>query len=315
MEVFPLTLTHQKYQPNFLHVCGGVSTIPLFIQRIKLFSPRMWRCFSVDLLFLRAQEIFSTYVEVFPVRKGIWRHLAYFLHVCGGVSRETGARSAHLIFSPRMWRCFYADRRLRRRDAIFSTYVEVFPIRHLRAILLLYFLHVCGGVSKTIRLHWIHSEFSPRMWRCFCRIFKVNCELRNFLHVCGGVSYFLFSVCSMLRFSPRMWRCFSCAYVARYVTKIFSTYVEVFLLFRKLSGVSIIFSTYVEVFPSATGVPPEAPHFLHVCGGVSDLPAEVRSEYGFSPRMWRCFLLQIASGAMYLIFSTYVEVFPILSCS
>ena len=173
-----------------------------------------------------------------------------------------------------MWRCFYADRRLRRRDAIFSTYVEVFPIRHLRAILLLYFLHVCGGVS-----------------------------------------YFLFSVCSMLRFSPRMWRCFSCAYVARYVTKIFSTYVEVFLLFRKLSGVSIIFSTYVEVFLINAPVRQSLKHFLHVCGGVSGAAVSRITYAKFSPRMWRCFQMAQTKVAVRAIFSTLWRCFRTLICS
>ena len=112
----------------------------------------------------------------------------------------------------------------------------------------------------------------------------------DFLHVCGGVSDYASFTCKLTEFSPRMWRCFSCAYVARYCTKIFSTYVEVFL--RKFSCKARL------------------RNFLHVCGGVSQWRQQGMPKARFSPRMWRCFSDNRFSRNFARIFSTYVEVFP-----
>ena len=91
-----------------------------------------------------------------------------FLHVCGGVSGTKLSDWAQRKFSPRMWRCFgdQADELL--ADLIFSTYVEVFlwPLGLRPANM--NFLHVCGGVSPPVERVVAVTEFSPRMWRCFC---------------------------------------------------------------------------------------------------------------------------------------------------
>ena len=132
-----------------------------------------------------------------------------------------------------------------------------------------YFLHVCGGVSRVEFLNTGKSIFSPRMWRCFQHLFSMipranifstyvevfllclRCSLlyEDFLHVCGGVSKEIFVQGTAEEFSPRMWRCFFKAGYSRSITKIFSTYVEVFLILA---------------LPSIDTL-----HFLHVCGGVS----------------------------------------------
>ena len=152
------------------------------------------------------------------------------------------------------------------------------------------------------------------MWRCFHRyfdclesgqIFSTYVEVflllirlkvlpKYFLHVCGGVSEWFRDENLQDSFSPRMWRCFSCAYVARYVTKIFSTYVEVFL--RSVAGME------------------NRLYFLHVCGGVSAAYGFDMRVYGFSPRMWGCFQVSLSASDANAIFSTYVEVFPNISC-
>ena len=75
-------------------------------------------------------------------------------------------------------------------------------------------------------------------------------------------------------------------------------------------GYRRVFSTYVEVFLLDTTTLTEEQRFLHVCGGVScDLELLQHSPV-FSPRMWRCFLTKEGKISDFLVFSTYVEVFP-----
>ena len=91
------------------------------------FSPRMWRCFLVEDWQLSAEEIFSTYVEVFLVNGLVLCLCMDFLHVCGGVSAAYGFDMRVYGFSPRMWGCFQVSLSASDANAIFSTYVEVFP--------------------------------------------------------------------------------------------------------------------------------------------------------------------------------------------
>ncbi len=168
-----------------------------------------------------------------------------------------------------MWRCFLYDFISYHFVNIFSTYVEVFPTRAIRADNPHHFLHVCGGVSLFLAISLDSNSFSPRMWRCFLArrtqkatggIFSTYVEvfpsrLHNhrsayyFLHVCGGVSITTLRITPQNRFSPRMWRCFCLRLVAE--------------------GAGLIFSTYVEVFLRRTALICESTDFLHVCGGVS----------------------------------------------
>ena len=112
---------------DFLHVCGGVSVISQIIRAITLFSPRMWRCFRLTRSNSNNSRIFSTYVEVFLGRIVKQTALLNFLHVCGGVSAAYGFDMRVYGFSPRMWGCFQVSLSASDANAIFSTYVEVFP--------------------------------------------------------------------------------------------------------------------------------------------------------------------------------------------
>ena len=191
-----------------------------------------------------------------------------------------------------MWRCFHLFSMIPRANIIFSTYVEVFlknsPYLQFKSD----FLHVCGGVSEKSLMQWTNTIFSPRMWRCFSVAYCFPGSALDFLHVCGGVSSIAYVARYILKFSPRMWRCFfACSSYARRFS---------------------IFSTYVEVFPWPRPFHLVPSYFLHVCGGVS---IHIRLFYlsgKFSPRMWRCFFLNIGFIQRLTIFSTYVEVFPIL---
>ena len=131
------------------------------------FSPRMWRCFLATSPCSCSFFIFSTYVEVFLRTRYTGRKSVHFLHVCGGVSCFITLTYDPEQFSPRMWRCFYAQAVIIRPSSIFSTYVEVFlsPVLHTTG--LLNFLHVCGGVSNWFSDLPAEVRFSPRMWRCF----------------------------------------------------------------------------------------------------------------------------------------------------
>ena len=75
------------------------------------------------------KAIFSTYVEVFLFKTKRCGTILDFLHVCGGVSEKSLMRWTNTIFSPRMWRCFRGPFVIFAQIDIFSTYVEVFPIR------------------------------------------------------------------------------------------------------------------------------------------------------------------------------------------
>ena len=54
------------------------------------------------------------------------QYTVYFLHVCGGVSKEIFVQGTAEEFSPRMWRCFWTRQGRYDYYWIFSTYVEVF---------------------------------------------------------------------------------------------------------------------------------------------------------------------------------------------
>ena len=168
-----------------------------------------------------------------------------------------------------MWRCFSFTHPIGKDPDIFSTYVEVFLPKCLRASKPFDFLHVCGGVSPSINVRRSVFKFSPRMWRCFQNAFDAHLDAcifstyvevfllgalktsirRHFLHVCGGVSRRKAICIFTILFSPRMWRCF-------------------LITLLKVLG-KVIFSTYVEVFLCASDARLFCAYFLHVCGGVS----------------------------------------------
>ena len=89
--------------------------------------------------------------------------------------------------------------------------------------------------------------------------------------------------------SPRPWRCFPHQEPFAFQPHVFSTSVEVFLLF--------IFQN--EIFNS----------LLHVRGGVSEIDRKIVALNGSSPRPWRCFRITYPNEKSYWVFSTSVEVF------
>ena len=86
VEVFSIQQAGFCNTLGFLHVCGGVSENENKPKPTLGFSPRMWRCFRTDFTLVEESEVFSTYVEVFPLQAIKPFSPRRFLHVCGGVS-------------------------------------------------------------------------------------------------------------------------------------------------------------------------------------------------------------------------------------
>ena len=91
--------------------------------------------------------VFSTSVEVFLEKDKAVYWLASLLHVRGGVSSMSRTTAKHLWSSPRPWRCFPDELRIRSECSVFSTSVEVFPTGWWMRFSKTCLLHVRGGVS------------------------------------------------------------------------------------------------------------------------------------------------------------------------
>ncbi len=170
-------------------------------------------------------------------------------------------------------------------------------------------LHVRGGVSRAARQRGRWCRSSPRAWRCFSRMAKLNAKQAVFstcvevfpvqamplrgalslLHVRGGVSVLPFLQTTPRRSSPRAWRCFS----------------------RRLFAPdpTMVFSTCVEVFPSSGVRDSSHVSLLHVRGGVSTAVRKYQITRSSSPRAWRCFRYTSQGKLRGSVFSTCVEVF------
>ena len=198
-----------------------------------------------------------------------------------------------------------------KRQTVFSTSVEVFPIEQIAADLCGRLLHVRGGVSLISGRFWTQKRSSPRPWRCFHRanellrfhpVFSTSVEVfldegcteeepECLLHVRGGVSRMGFDASLSSSSSPRPWRCFHFSECTSRLREVFSTSVEVFLRSSKPTAVLRC--------------------LLHVRGGVSDGCEPEASSPASSPRPWRCFYGRVLDPSIRFVFSTSVEVFPL----
>ena len=96
----------RKVDSSLLHVRGGVSEVKGEPDQGSLSSPRPWRCFSIASSQVKALQVFSTSVEVFPTALTLGASFAGLLHVRGGVSKKRHVIFAGQRSSPRPWRCF-----------------------------------------------------------------------------------------------------------------------------------------------------------------------------------------------------------------
>ena len=168
-------------------------------------------------------------------------------------------------------------------------------------------LHVCGDDPIICVRENQRYLYSPRMWRWsfFHRfllhdwlVFSTYVEMiLNFviegppvgsiLHVCGDDPIWWIDMQMTLSYSPRMWR-WSYKNLPKTLPQVvFSTYVEMILLFFSstsvvigilhvcgddplqhiwLQSTGIVFSTYVEMIPKLSSLKKIKKSILHVCG-------------------------------------------------
>ena len=113
------------------------------------------------------QEVFPTYVGVFPLSSMplvVYRRLP---HVRGGVSSTVLFLSSSAVSSPRTWGCFSVRWRECWLTEVFPTYVGVFLTDTDDAGYFDGLPHVRGGVSNVFREHRSPLLSSPRTWGCF----------------------------------------------------------------------------------------------------------------------------------------------------
>ena len=218
--------------------------------RLRLSSPRPWRCFPAVEVSKCEEKVFSTSVEVFPMPDPKGPSTRCLLHVRGGVSGQNRSRSKNQGSSPRPWRCFPHAVRVWRRRLVFSTSVEVF--QHAVTFQNSYrrLLHVRGGVSAKDAARQAVTESSPRPWRCFSTPTRLPHQSKVF-----STSVEVFPKTSKTRIVPVS-------------------------LLPVRGGVSAqkdfvqelckVFSTSVEVFLSKGAVRMWPERLLHVRGGVSE---------------------------------------------
>ena len=112
------------------------------------------------------------------------------------------------------------------------------------------------------------------------------------LHVCGGDPEFTPESNRTHEYSPRMWRWSQHLGLSDKFLAVFSTYVEVIL--TRLSVLLVQLS------------------ILHVCGGDPAGSTLMTQKFKYSPRMWRWSYAGRIARFMQGVFSTYVEVIPML---
>ena len=112
------------------------------------------------------------------------------------------------------------------------------------------------------------------------------------LHVCGGDPYQDDYGDESVEYSPRMWR-WSCDQ-------------------DDIDTAYDVFSTYVEVILSPSKIKRLADGILHVCGGDPNLFNFRLYLFWYSPRMWRWSFYPLWHMMQPTVFSTYVEVIPII---
>ena len=194
-----------------------------------LSSPRMWRCFPI-----RTRSA--------PCKRSSPRMWRCFQQPGEPAGVEPWS-------SPRMWRCFQKGVIRTTKLQVFSTHVEVFLALLARSLTRSGLLHACGGVSNEVSEMDRCKGSSPRMWRCFQRLFVDSVELWVFsTHVevfperlrtsifapgssprmwrCFYQGLYIYDIAR--ESSPRMWRCFLRLRLQHRRDRVFSTHVEMF---------------------------------------------------------------------------------------
>ena len=93
VEVFLWLCASTTIRNSLLHVRGGVSCVNRIFEEVAASSPRPWRCFHLSRLLPIQAKVFSTSVEVFLTASCPASPAMRLLHVRGGVSHPTEART------------------------------------------------------------------------------------------------------------------------------------------------------------------------------------------------------------------------------
>ena len=151
-------------------------------------------------------DVFSTCVEVIPIRSNKTADILGILHVCGGDPCKISHNILISVYSPRVWRWSFHFACWLHNWKVFSTCVEVILGFTGRDAMKFSILHVCGGDPLPLLVSTIYLLYSPRVWRwspaagtggILITVFSTCVEviplpvrgvsLRNsILHVCGG---------------------------------------------------------------------------------------------------------------------------------
>ncbi len=166
------------------------------------------------------------------------------------------------------------------------------------------------GVFLSMRTFAISSpQYSPRVWGCFlpCHphtrflsvfptrvgvFLQITCEIGydfGIPHACGGVSQTPSAPFVWQPYSPRVWGCFLAKHNKNMLGRVFPTRVGVFLSRR-------------EERDERLSIP-------HACGGVSWQDLHCSSDGRYSPRVWGCFPVALATYPSMKVFPTRVGVF------
>ena len=165
--VFPLLVWFDGLVVRLPHACGGVSAIAQVARSGRPSSPRLWGCFSQQLVPRRPAPVFPTPVGVFPKIHKRGKPHERLPHARGGVSVcECPAIDAALS-SPRPWGCFWFSPRDPFRPAVFPTPVGVFLHDLMKRAMRASLPHARGGVSGDRLIAAVLQLSSPRPWGCF----------------------------------------------------------------------------------------------------------------------------------------------------
>ena len=157
--------------------------------------------------------------------------ISSILHVCGDDPMRHSAELIAIAYSPRMWRWSLRSYLSPCLDRVFSTYVEM--ILHPFSWEGPYWsiLHVCGDDPKVAQYPVQSGKYSPRMWRWSTKQLLLPLRTSSILHVCGDDPLITFFSRIVSWYSPRMWRWSWYKLQPAAARVVFSTYVEMILLF------------------------------------------------------------------------------------
>ena len=186
--MFPAQDLIKHWEPCFLRIRGGVSSLPFVSPTLIVFSPHTWRCFW-DLYFRQsAKQVFSAYAEVFLKDYTAEPSTYGFLHIRGGVSDWLTRAGGQDQFSPLTRRCFCHTDRPWFIPFVFSAYAEVFPSHGFGTFPRLKFsLHTRRCFFVTVAVQTCCLVFSA-FADVFLKRAAAGGKLFGFLRACGGVS-------------------------------------------------------------------------------------------------------------------------------